>query len=214
MSMELMDEHEQGERVRAWLRENGTSIVTGIALGIAAIGGWQWWGASQRGHALEASTQYAALVSAVESGERDLVEGVARALGQEYRKTPYAALGALSWADLQLESGETAAAVETLEAARAAASDPLLAELLSTRLARARLAAGEPEKALQLLEGASRGSALDARGDVLVALGRPDEAKQAYLAARDALDENLPTRRIIELKLLDLGVKPDDEAQG
>lgn len=210
----MMDEHEQGEHVRAWLRDNGAAIVTGIAIGIAAIGGWQWWNAHQRNLAIDASAQYVALTSAAEAKDRELAEGVAKALRDEYARTPYATLGALSWADLQLDAGEAGGAVETLEAARAAAPDPLLGELVAARLARAELAAGHADKALQLLADASRGSTLNTRGDALLALGRPDEAKSAYEAAFKSLDEALPLRRIIELKLLDLGARVDSGVEG
>ena len=212
--MELMDEHEQGERVRAWLRENGASIVTGIAIGIAAIGGWQWWNVKERNRAVEASTQYVALTSALESGDRDLAEKVTEALRDDYAGTPYAALAAMSWADQQLDAGETQAAVETLAAARSAAKDPLLADLLSVRLARAQVAAGNAQTAADLLQGATRGSALNARGDALLAAGRTDEAITAYRGALEAMEANQPARRLVELKLLDLGVKSEDEAQG
>ena len=212
--MELMDEHEQGERVRAWLRENGASIVTGIAIGIAAIGGWQWWNVKERNRAVEASTQYVALTSALESGDRDLAEKVTEALRDDYAGTPYAALAAMSWADQQLDAGETQAAVETLAAARSAAKDPLLADLLAVRLARAQVAAGNAQTAADLLQGATRGSALNARGDALLAAGRTDEAITAYRGALEAMEANQPARRLVELKLLDLGVKSEDEAQG
>ena len=214
MSIELMDEHEQGERVRAWLRENGASIVTGIAVGIAAIGGWQWWQSRQANLAVEASTQYAALSAAIEEGDRDLAEQVSGVLRSDYRSTGYASLAAMAWADQQIEAGETQAAVETLLQARDKAPDPLLAELLSVRLARAQLAAGNAEQALAVLQSATRGSALNVKGDALLALGRRDEAITAYRGALDDLDQTLPTRRLIEIKLLDLGIKSDDEAQG
>ncbi|MCK7592977.1 YfgM family protein [Pseudomarimonas salicorniae] len=215
MSMELMDEHEQGERVRAWLRENGASIVTGIAIGIAAIGGWQWWNAKERNRALEASSQFVAMTSAVEGGDRELAAKVAEVLSAEYERTPYAVLAGLTQAELQLEAGETQAAVETLAAARAQAADPLLADFTAVRLARAQIAAGNPQAALELLEGFKRGTALNARGDALLALGRNDEAVAAYKAALEDMDETLPTRRLVELKLLDLGVNnEEDEAQG
>jgi predicted negative regulator of RcsB-dependent stress response len=214
MSMELMDEHEQGEHVRAWLRDNGASIVTGIAIGIAAIGGWQWWSAQERSRALEASTQYVAMTSAAESGDRELVKEVAGVIGTEYAGSPYTTLAGLTWADQQLDSGEIQAAVETLDQARSAAGDPLLADLVGVRLARAQIAAGNPQAALTLLDGATRGSALNARGDALLALGRSDEAVTAYQGALAAMDETLPTRRLIELKLLDLGVVNEVEAQG
>jgi predicted negative regulator of RcsB-dependent stress response len=214
MSMELMDEHEQGERVRAWLRENGASIVTGIAIGIALIGGWQWWKTQQAHRAVESSTQYVALTSAIEGGDRDLAEQLVKALREDYASTPYATLAALAWADQQLDAGELQAAVSTLQQARTESKDPLLADLVTVRLARAQIAAGQAEAALALVEGAQRGSALDVKGDALLALGRSDQAIAAYQAALGELDENLPSRRLIELKLLDLGVARTDEAQG
>ena len=41
--MHQIDEYEQSERVRGWLRQNGSSLITGIALGLACVFGWQWW---------------------------------------------------------------------------------------------------------------------------------------------------------------------------
>ena len=38
---DLLDEHEQGERVRTWLRKNALGILGGLARGIAAIYGWR-----------------------------------------------------------------------------------------------------------------------------------------------------------------------------
>ena len=40
---DLLDEHEQSERVRTWLRNNGAGLIGGVVLGLAVIVGWQWW---------------------------------------------------------------------------------------------------------------------------------------------------------------------------
>jgi len=45
---ELLDEHEQGEKVRTWLKENALGLVGGLVLGLALIGGGKWW--TQRQH--------------------------------------------------------------------------------------------------------------------------------------------------------------------
>ena len=36
---DLLDEHEQSERVRSWLRKNGVSILAGVAIAIGRIAG-------------------------------------------------------------------------------------------------------------------------------------------------------------------------------
>ena len=40
---ELLNEHEQGERVRSWLQRNAVGLIGGIGLGLALIWGWNWW---------------------------------------------------------------------------------------------------------------------------------------------------------------------------
>ena len=40
---ELLNEHEQSEQVRNWLRGNAVGLIGGVALGLAVIAGWNWW---------------------------------------------------------------------------------------------------------------------------------------------------------------------------
>lgn len=209
MSIELMDEHEQGERVRAWLRENGASIVTGIAIGIAGIAGWQWWTSSEATHRAAASAQYLALGKAIEAKDRDGQQALMASLRSEFAKTPYAALGAFDMADQQLSAGENQAAVQTLRDALAGITDPALKAIGEGRLARALIATGDAEAALGVIGNAERGSQHELRGDALRALGKKDEAITAYRKALETYSEDIPTRRMVEMKLLDLGVKTD-----
>ena len=58
---DLLDEHEQSERVRSWLRNNGSGLLGGVALGLAVILGWQWWQHGKDQHRLDASSAYQAL---------------------------------------------------------------------------------------------------------------------------------------------------------
>ena len=36
-------EEEQVEKLKAWLKENGLSIVMGIVIGVGGIGGYNYW---------------------------------------------------------------------------------------------------------------------------------------------------------------------------
>ncbi|MCB1554994.1 MAG: tetratricopeptide repeat protein [Xanthomonadales bacterium] len=216
MAMELMDEHEQGERVRQWLRENGSAIVGGVALGLAAVVGYQWWGQSKIGHRADASAQYAALEAASDRGERDGVEKIAASLAKDFADTPYAALANLQLAELQHKAGEFDAALSALRRAEASTTDAGLKELIASRVARVELAAGRPEQALTTLAGVtSEGFEAireDLRGDALAELGRRDESVAAYRKAHAAYQEGLPGKRLVEMKLAGLGAKVEADA--
>ena len=58
--MDQIDEYEQGERVRAWLRNNGSSLIGGVALGLACLGGWQWWQGQQANEKVQAAIEFSA----------------------------------------------------------------------------------------------------------------------------------------------------------
>ena len=207
-----MDEHEQGEAVRAWLRHNGATIITGILVGIAAILGWNWWQAQQAGKAFAAGGEYQRLVIAAEGGDPEQARAHGDALRNEFGDSPYAVLAALRLASLDVAQGDHEAAIATLDAARGDDVDPALEELLLLRKARLLVAAGEHEQALAELDGVGSGYAglvHELRGDALQALGRDGEARSAYVDALTHLDSAAPSRALVEFKLNDLGGSVD-----
>ena len=115
---DLLDEHEQGERVRAWLRNNALGIVGGVALGIALIYGWRWWQDQQGQQQQKAHTAYAQAVEQLEAGAVD--KAGALLAGQE---GAYATLAALRVAKAQVEAGKAEDAITTLRGIKA---DPSL----------------------------------------------------------------------------------------
>jgi predicted negative regulator of RcsB-dependent stress response len=212
MALELMDEHEKGEHVRAWLRQNGTAIVTGVAIGLAGIFGWQWWQRSQVEHRVTAATQYQALTDAVERKETDTVAALADELAKNYTDTPYAALAALQLAEARLATGDAAAAEAALQRVGSLTEDAALVALANLRAARVAVDAGNAEAALARAEAIPKdmftGFVAEVRGDALHALDRDEEARAAYRDALTELDTGAPNRRIVEMKLADLGGEP------
>ena len=194
---DLLDEHEQGERVRSWLRNNALGILGGLALGIAAIYGWQWWGKHQAQQQYQAHSTYAAAVKQLEDGATD--KAGALLAGQE---GTYATLAALRVAKAQVEAGKPDEAIATL---RGIQVDPSLREVVDERLAQLFNATGKPEEALKLLEGDAGSAALELRGDALLASGQRDQARDAYADALAGTDVASPARRRIELKLQEVG---------
>jgi len=204
-----MDEHEQGERVRAWLRANGGSILTGIAVGLAAIFSYQWWQQSQIGKKLDAANNYQALVDAVERKDVDAAVQLSAGIADRMGNSPYAALASLRVAG-QRAGADQAAAIEDLSKAAQTKDAPAIAALAKLRQARLELAAGKPDAALSLLnsipDGQYAGLVQEVRGDALLAQGKSAEAGEAWKSALTELGTGAPNRFLIELKLADLGL--------
>lgn len=201
---DLLDEHEQSERVRSWLRGNAAGLLAGIVLGLALIGGWQWWQKHQAAEGQGAANRYQAAVAATDGNDLAKAKAAANAVtGNQALST----LAALRLADAQVGAGQRDEAIATLRGIRAA--DPAMEDVVETRLARLLVDAGKPADALTLLgEKPQSAAAIEARGDALAALERDADARAAYAAALAKLDVAAPQRRLVELKLTEVGGTP------
>ena len=212
MAMDQIDEYEQGENVRKWLRQNGSSLITGIALGLACVFAFNWWQHKGTQHQQEAATQFITLTDAIDANDAGRTASFAAVISTDYGDTSYAALAALRVAAFQQSKGKTADALATLSKALSASKDPDLSELLALRLARLLLIAGKPadaQKQLSQITDSKFPAVTDElRGDIAMAQGHREQAQKAYLSALTTLDQAAPTRRLVELKLIDAGGQP------
>lgn len=213
--MSDLDELEQGERVRNWLRENGSTLVTGILLGLSAIFGWQWWQNARVQAQITAATQFEAFSEALERGDSEAALVFADTLREKHEKTAFAVLAALRLAESQANAGDGDQALTTLENAPRS-PDPALDAIVQLRSARLEIALGKPELALARLQatGVAGFDPLqeELRGDALLALGRSDEARHAYAEALTHIEEGSPARDIVRMKLDDLAAADRPEA--
>ena len=58
MAVELYDDIEQAERVKQWLRDNGSGIVIGLLLAFGGIFGFRYWQQYQMQEKLDAAAYY------------------------------------------------------------------------------------------------------------------------------------------------------------
>lgn len=204
---DLLDEHEQGERVRNWLKNNGAVLVGGVALGLAVIFGWQWWQKHQAQQADQANQDYHVLLESLDGKDLKKAQaGLSRLEGD----SAYPDLAALQLAAAQVEAGQAEAAIATLRGIQA---EPALKPLVDLRLARLLTESGKPDEALKVLGESGDSATLEARGDALLAAGKRDQARDAYLKALTGMDVAAPQRRLVELKLTDAGGTPPKPAQ-
>src|ERR1700682_1422097 len=99
MAFDVLDEHEQGELVQKWLRENALSILIGVGLGLLLIFGWQQWRGHRTTHRLDAATQFEVFSVDMDKKDVDAAKAIAAKLQSDYADTPYATLAALRIAE-------------------------------------------------------------------------------------------------------------------
>ncbi|SEN15209.1 Putative negative regulator of RcsB-dependent stress response [Luteibacter sp. UNCMF331Sha3.1] len=210
MAFDIYDDYEQGERVQQWLRKNGVSIAVGVALGLVLIFGWQQWKSHRAGHEQAAASEYSALQLAVQQSRQTEIDLRTETLMKDYSDTAWSVFAAGERAQRNVTAGQVDKASGDLEWARAHAKDETLKTLVELRVAKLRYAQGKPQDAIAVLDG-MKGKAFAAlsqelRGDALVKLGRPDDARKAYQAAIAAMGDSAPQRGVVQTKLDDLAV--------
>jgi predicted negative regulator of RcsB-dependent stress response len=197
------------EAIKSWWREYGTFVVLGIAIGLAGVGGWQFYHASEARQAQESAQIYRQVIMSISFEDHDAARDHVQALRENYRRSPYAALAGLQMARHELGHGEHQMAADHLRWVTDNARDRELRGLARVRLARVLIDKGDAEAALELLGGAEAGRFAvlyeEARGDAHFALGDRLAAREAYRRALAAAEEgDLESRPELEMKYQDL----------
>ena len=193
------------EHIKDWWKENASSVITGLLLGLALLFGAKSWFAYQDRKAEEASNIYATMMSALSRSEEGLVNDRAGVLIGEYSSTPYATLAALALAKVKLEQGVPEAAHAQLQWALDNSGSEALRPLLRLRMARVMVAEGNPDGAQAQLAQIPTGSAFaplvnELQGDIHAARGANDEARAEYEIALAALPPESAEYRLLQLK--------------
>lgn len=208
MAFEEYDKYEQSELVQKWLRENGVSIVVGVLIGLVGIFGYQHWRAHQASNESEASQLYQQARIAQLSGKADVAAQLVDRLMKDYAKSPYAVFAVSDRAEQQVQEKQLGKAEASLEWAESHATEAPLKSLTLLRIAGVELAQKQAKNALATLDripaDSFQGLTQELRGDALVKLGRPDDARKAYQTAMSVLSEDAPQRGALQMKLDDL----------
>jgi predicted negative regulator of RcsB-dependent stress response len=199
-------EEEQVEALKRWWKENGTSIVAGVAIGLGAIFGWQTWGNYQDRVGKEASSAFNQLVNAEQQANVESASKQADLLRQEHESSSYAVFAALIQAKLKLQQDDAAAARSQLEWAMAQAENQSLKQLAQLSLARLLLSEGDLEGAEKQAQETTGGFASDftqLRGDIAAQRGDKQAAFDAYTLA---MTQEASNRNLLQMKLDDLAL--------
>jgi predicted negative regulator of RcsB-dependent stress response len=204
METHVTDE-QQLEALKKWWKANGSSIITGVILGVAVLFGVRAWFAWQENIAQQASDIYTTMMSSLEQDDRQATVERAGILVSDYSGTPYAALAALALARLRIEEGELEAAQTQLQWVVNNAGADYIRTIAQLRLVRVKLALQDVDGAEAVLNGAGAVSGEEAmfaelRGDIHSARGDQEQAASAYRQALSVMGADYPGSHLLQLK--------------
>jgi predicted negative regulator of RcsB-dependent stress response len=209
------EEQEQLDQLKAFWKQYGNLITWTLTLALAAFAAWNGWNWWQREQAGKASAMYDELSRAVLAGDAERSSGIFKDMRERFARTAFTEQAGLLTAKVQVEKKQADAAQATLAWVADNAVETEYRTIARLRLAGLLTDAKKYDAALEQLEGATgkefEALVADRRGDILLAQGKTDEAKAAYLAAWKAMDDKVGYRRLIDAKLTSLGAPPPAE---
>lgn len=213
MVEEYLTDRDQEEALRNWWRENWSWILGGIVLGLALLGGWQYWKIRTADQSASAAKLYEDFRGALGRNELDAANRSLGTLAADHKKSPYTQQGRLLLAKKHVDEGKYDEALPLLQAVADESQDAELAWVARLRVARLLIQQGKHDDALKLLDpekaGAFAAQVREIRGDAQVAKGNPDGARAEYAAALadniDAPSGRMIDRSLLEMKLQDVG---------
>ncbi len=203
-----LEEQEQLDELKAWWKTYGkmvSNLVIGLLVAYAAYQGWTYYQTKQ---AVNASTEYQAL-QVVDTRDTKSFQAKAAVLMEKYSATPYAGRAAVLAAKANYEANQIKSAKAQLEWAISNAKETSVSAIASLQLANILAEENNFDAALKVLEAKHDagfdGLFLDLKGDVLLGLGKRDEAKAAYELALSKLDAQGRYRHLTQQKIDSLG---------
>jgi len=202
-------EEEQVAAIKKWWKENGTSVILGIVIGSAALFGWRYWQGQLTTKGEQASMAYSQLEEQLSKKKTEEAEATAKELMQQYQGTPYASFAAFKLAKAAIESENTEAAGNYLRWVIDNGKAEELVQLAIMRLARLNLSNDNTDSAWALIttidESMGLASYHELKGDILLAQGKQEEARNAYLQAAALNPAGPGGNSFLEMKMDDLG---------
>jgi predicted negative regulator of RcsB-dependent stress response len=205
-----LEEQEQLAELKSWWKTHGNLVVAVIVGAAVAFAGWRYWKIYQANQATHAAVLFETVGKATVTGDAKALRDAAGSLVENYPRTLYASMGALVAARYYYDHNDPKSAKAQLQWVIERSSADDLRDLARLRLAAVLLDEKAYDEALKQLD-ASHGAAYDSqyaamKGDILVAQGKPAEAKAAYKLALDkAGPQDAPLRETLRMRLDALG---------
>ena len=205
---EYETEEQQVEALKRWWKENSSSLIIGLAVGVSSLFGWRYYIDQNHAHSVVASDMYMQVMQQASLNNiDDKTIDLSNQLINNFSDTPYAALSSLALAKAEYDAGNVDGAVIQLELAVKYASDDVIKQTASLRLIRLHIDQKKYDEALSMLF-VEHNSIYDSqyeelKGDAYEASGKTAEARIAYDKAIQL--QGASTSQWLKLKRQNLG---------
>ena len=204
-----LEEQEQLDEFKAWWKKYGNMATNLVLAAVVVYAAWQGYHYYQNKKAVEASALYQALVVNDLTKATEIKTQSAK-LMENYSGTPYAGRAAVFAAKANFAANDSKSAQAQLEWAIKNAKESAIKAIASLQLASILYEEKKYDAANQVLAAITDkgydGLKENLQGDVLLAQGKPAEAKKAYANALENLDEQGKLHQYTQQKLESLGV--------
>lgn len=213
---DINSDEEQLEAIKKWWKENGTSLIVGVAVAAAGVFGWKAWQQYQLNQSEAASQRYQELqyLSRTDTLDAQNLERAHRLideLQEHHDSTLYADLARLIEVRLAVDEDDISAAIAPLQTISDSSKHPYMQGVARLRLARLQLAQDDADAAIATLQktipAALSAMQLELRGDAFLMQGQRDKAASAWRDALEHTANNAQAQYAIRLKLDDLGIE-------
>lgn len=210
MSFDL-EEQEKIDELKAWWKQNGSTVLMAVAVFVAVVAGMQGWRYYQKSQQQQAAQVYEVVQNGLQGKDIKRVRDAAGQLIEKYSGTPYASRAALLVAGANYELGDAQSAKAQLQWVVDHAKEDGARDIARLRLAGILMDDKNYAEAMKVLEAQHQksfdGLFADLKGDVLVAQGKMADARASYKSALEQIDEKNTYRQIVQMKLDGLGVQ-------
>ncbi len=210
----FLSPEEQDERARQWFKDNLPALAIGIALGLAAVVGYNQYKDNKQLDAETASSLFQQAASEINDSELSDIDSQVSSLKEEHASTSYAAKAVLLKAR-QLSVNDLPSAFNELQWVIDNAPEAGLVHTARVRQAKIKLALGELDEAKKLASHTPtqgfESHYQEVLGDIALRQGEAIVARNHFQAAIDALEGQQDTYvQVLNIKLDRL---PEPEGQ-
>lgn len=207
-----LEEQEQLASLKAWWNQYGNLVTWLLILALAGYAAWSGWNYYQRNQVSQASQLYDELQKAVTAKDNAKVQRAATDMEDKFSRTAYAQMAALVAAKSAFDANDLKAVKAQLQWVIDHGSDDEYKAVARIRLAGVLLDEKAYDEGLKVLSAEFpeqfASAVADRKGDILAAQNKLADARSAYQAALEKMDQKNPGRQLIQLKLDAIGGTP------